>query len=269
MGSKKPIKIDEKWALETSLDIEWAHAIAPNAKIMLVEAQTQSGANLMKAVDYARSQNDVVAISMSWGGQEFSNEVDLDPHFVSANGRDITFITSSGDSGNGTSWPAVSPNVISVGGTSLNFSNLGKFISEKAWAGSGGGISSYEILPQYQKNYSIKIQGINLAMRAIPDVSYNADPKSGFSVFKTDNDGTSAWYVIGGTSAGAPQWAGIKALGLSLSHAKLYEDKSLAEYKKYFRDIISGSNGDCGSVCITRKRYDFVTGLGSPLVYKF
>ena len=267
--SKSTFKVDEKWALETSLDVEWAHAIAPKAKILLVEAQTQSGANLMKAIDYARSQSGVVAVSMSWGGPEFSNETDLDSHFVSLNGHDITFIASSGDSGYGTSWPAVSPNVIAVGGTSLNFSSLGKFMSEKAWAGSGGGISSYENLPQYQKDYSIKIQGITLGMRAIPDVSYNADPRSGFSVFKTDNDGTSAWYVIGGTSAGAPQWAGIKALGLSLSSTKIYNDKSSADNKKYFRDIVSGTNGDCGPMCNARKRYDFVTGLGSPLTHAF
>lgn len=263
------IQVDEKWALETSLDVEWAHAIAPKAKILLVEAPTQSGANLMKAIDYAHSQAGVVAVSMSWGGPEFSNETDLDSHFISPTGRDITFIASSGDNGYGTSWPAVSRNVIAVGGTSLNISSAGKFISEKAWSGSGGGISSYEQLPDYQKNYAIKIQGINLGMRAIPDVSYDADPKSGFSVYKTDKDGSSAWYVIGGTSAGAPQWAGIKALGLSLSNTKIYNDKSSANNTKYFRDIVSGSNGSCGAICTARKRYDFVTGLGSPLTTIF
>ena len=263
------IAVDEKWALETSLDVEWSHAIAPNAKILLVEASTQSGANLMKAIDYARSQPDVVVISMSWGGPEFSNEIDFDSHFISPQGREITFVASSGDNGYGTSWPAASPNVIAVGGTSLNFSNLGKFTKELAWAGSGGGISSYEQLPEYQKNYAIKIQGKGIGMRAIPDVSYDADPKSGFSVYKTDKNGSSAWYVIGGTSAGAPQWAGIKALGLSLSNTKLYNDKSLTDNKKYFRDIVSGSNGDCGALCSARKRYDFVTGLGSPLAYIF
>ena len=267
--NNSPVKTDEKWAMETSLDVEWAHAIAPNAKILLVEAPTQSGSNLMKAVDYARSQNDVVAISMSWGGQEFQNEIDLDSHFTSPLGRDISFIASSGDNGYGTSWPAVSPNVIAVGGTTLNLSSTGKLIKETAWGGSGGGISSYESIPEYQRDYGIKLNGISLKMRAIPDVSYDADPRSGFSVYNTDKSGKSAWYIVGGTSAGAPQWAGIKALGLSLSSSEIYRDKTLLNNKKYFRDIISGSNGLCGSVCDARKRYDFVTGLGSPLTSIF
>ncbi|MDE2021950.1 MAG: peptidase S8/S53 subtilisin kexin sedolisin, partial [Patescibacteria group bacterium] len=92
------------WALETSLDVEWAHAIAPNAKILLVEAKTPSGSNLLKAVDYAASRKDAVSISMSWGGGEFPEEVSLDSHFKSVSGA--VFFASSGDNGTGASWPA-------------------------------------------------------------------------------------------------------------------------------------------------------------------
>ncbi len=135
------------WDTETSLDIEWAHAIAPSAKILLVEAKTQSGANLLAAVDYATSRSDVVAISMSWGGAEFPEETSLDSHFVSKYGA--VFFASSGDNGAGASWPASSPDVIGVGGTSLMTRPDGSFAKETAWAGSGGGVSAYEKEPTF------------------------------------------------------------------------------------------------------------------------
>ena len=101
-------------------------------------------------------------------------------------------------------------------------------------------------------------------MRAIPDVSYNADPVSGFSIIKNGK-----WYVVGGTSAGAPQWAAIASLGSGVKIGELYADKISSNNAKYFRDIISGSNGDCKYYCDARKRYDYVTGLGSPLTVNF
>ena len=251
------------WAMETSLDVEWSHAIAPNAKILLVAAKTPSGPNLLAAVDYARTRNDVVAISMSWGGGEFIDETTLDDHFTSSRGA--VFFASSGDNGYGVSWPAASKNVVAVGGTRLVISN-NTLLAETAWSGSGGGVSAYETEPAWQKNYSIpKANG----HRAVPDVAYNADPASGFSVYKTTGKGKNNWYVLGGTSAGAPQWAAIHALNLSATPEKLYSDKASANNGKYFRDIVSGSNGDCLFFCNARKRYDYVTGLGSPLTTKF
>jgi len=253
------------WSLETSLDVEWAHAIAPQAKILLVAAKTPSGANLLAALDYARQQAGVVAISMSWGGAEFPEETSLDSHFQAAN-KKITFFASSGDDGTGVSWPAVSPYVVAVGGTRLNFYAQGNFKSETAWSGSGGGISAYESEPKYQSAYSLpKAQG----QRAIPDVSYDADPASGVSGYYSGGTAPNGWFVIGGTSAGAPQWAGIKALGLAADNVKFYADKASAKNSSYFRDIKSGSNGDCGYYCAARQRYDYVTGLGSPLTSRF
>ncbi len=253
------MKSNSGWNLETSLDVEWAHAIAPDAKILLVEAKTPSGANLLDAVDYATSRADVVAISMSWGGAEFVEEKSLDAHFASKSGA--VFFASSGDNGTGASWPAASPNVVAVGGTSLTLKNDGSLSRESAWAGSGGGVSAYETQPAYQKSYSIpKAKG----MRAIPDVSYNADPASGFSVYAKGK-----WYVLGGTSAGAPQWAGIRSLGLTASNEKFYIDKASGAHATFFRDIVSGSNGTCTYYCEVRKRYDYVTGLGSPLTINF
>ena len=251
------------WGLETSLDVEWAHAIAPQAKILLVEAKTPSGKNLLEALDYARQLADVVAVSMSWGGAEFSDEINLDNHFSSD--HNISFFASSGDNGAGASWPAASPNVVAVGGSSLSIIN-GFFKKETSWAGSGGGISAYESEPNYQKNYSISRAG---GHRAIPDVAYNADPASGFSVYKTTGKGKIGWYVLGGTSAGAPQWAAIHSLGLSAYNENFYNDKASENNTSYFKDITSGQNGDCGYFCTARKHYDYVTGLGTPLTVNF
>ncbi len=253
------VKADSGWALEISLDVEWAHAIAPNAKILLVEAATPSGTNLLKAVDYAASRKDAVAISMSWGGGEFSEETSLDNHFLSKFGA--MFFASSGDNGWGASWPAANPNVTAVGGTYLSLNSKRELLSESAWAGSGGGVSAYEKQPDYQSGYSISRAN---GMRAIPDVSYDADPRSGFAVYKNGR-----WYKVGGTSAGAPQWAAIKSIGLSASNEKFYADKSSSSNNNFFRDIISGSNGDCKYYCAARKHFDYLTGLGSPLTVKF
>ena len=259
------ITTNKGWSLEKAMDVEWAHAISPQAKILLIETENASGPNLLKAIDYARSRKDVVAISMSWGGREFQGETELDSHFISQYGA--VFFASSGDSGAGVSWPAASKNVIAVGGTTLHLSAAtGAVISEQAWSGSGGGVSSFETQPDFQKNYEVlKSRG----MRAVPDVSYNADPKYGFSVYHMTGNGKKNWYVIGGTSAGAPQWAAIYSLGLSATLANMYADKASTNNTNYFRDIKSGSNGSCAYYCDARARYDFVTGLGSPLTVRF
>jgi subtilase family serine protease len=257
MSSK--VKSDNNWALETALDVEWAHAIAPTAKILLVEAVTPSGANLMKAVDYAAKQKGVIAVSMSWGGAEFPEEVALDSHFGSKYGA--TFFASSGDSGTGASWPAASPNVIGVGGTSLLLAQNSSLIKEKAWQGSGGGVSAYEAAPQFQTDYTIpKSNG----MRAIPDVAYDADPASGFPIVHAG-----VWHTAGGTSAGAPQWAAISTLGSGVQASMLYADKASDQNALYFRDVTSGSNGSCGYYCKARSRYDYITGLGVPQTVNF
>ncbi len=252
-------KESTQWDLETALDVEWAHAIAPTAQIKLVEAATLSGTNLLKAVDYAAKQKGVAAISMSWGGAEFPEELGLDKHFKSKS--NAPFFASSGDKGNGVSWPAASPNVISVGGTSVVLKSDGTVLKESAWSGSGGGVSEYEKEPLFQKSYSIPKSG---GMRAVPDVAYDADPASGFSIVHNG-----VWRTVGGTSAGAPQWAAIAALGKGVTAAQLYKDKSESSNGSFFRDVISGDNGSCGYYCDARARYDYVTGLGAPVTVNF
>lgn len=254
------------WGLEISLDVEWAHAIAPNAKILLVEAKSNRGSDLLSAVDYARGRADVVAVSMSWGGGEFSGEAASDFHFTSDHG--VVFLASSGDSGAGVEWPAVSANVIGVGGTTLNFDSNGQLSSETAWSGSGGGVSAFETEPAYQTTYGVP--GAN-GKRAVPDVSYDADPVSGVAVYDSFAfQGQTGWFQVGGTSAGAPQWAAIRAIGGTASNANFYADAANAvSYGTHFRDITSGTNGTCGFYCSAAAAYDYVTGLGSPVTISF
>jgi subtilase family serine protease len=253
------------WSLETSLDVEWAHAIAPKAKIMLVEASSSSMNALFDAIDVA-IKNGATVISMSWGGNEFSDQIQFDSVF---NNPNVTFTASSGDNGHGLLYPAVSPYVISVGGTSLTIDGAGNYRGEKAWDGSGGGLSAYESEPAYQSQYGLPHNPSNV--RGAPDVSYNADPASGFAVYdSTSVNGRSGWFVVGGTSAGAPQWAALIAITKSSSLRKLSNIHSLLysiatnKYRLTYNDIQQGTNGTCGYECSAQVNYDYVTGLGSP-----
>jgi len=244
------------WAIETALDVEWAHALAPAATILLVEATSANLGPLLQGVDYARNQPGVVVVSMSWGTNEFSSETSYDYHFTTPSGHaGITFVAASGDSGAGTIWPAVSPNVLAVGGTSLMLDSNGNYLSESAWNGSGGGYSTYESEPSWQ--YGVQASGY----RTIPDVAFDADPNTGVYVYHK------GWYAVGGTSFGAPAWSAIIALadqartnvGLaSLNHLQTY---IYSLPSRDFHDITTGSNGFPAT-----PGYDLATGLGSPVV---
>ncbi len=268
-AQSKP-RTDGGWALEISLDVQWAHAIAPGADILLVEAKTSSFSNLIGAVDTA-VKNGASVVSMSWGGSEFSSESGYDSHF---NVTGVTFTASSGDNGAGTIYPSVSPYVVAVGGTSLPLDSSGNVVgTETAWSGSGGGISSYEKEPGYQSSYPIPSTG---GMRGVPDVAYDADPITGVSIYdSTSYQGQTGWFQVGGTSVGAPNWAALIALAdqsrsagnlasNNLLSAPEYNAAASSVYGSNYRDITSGTNGTC-SICGAATGYDFVTGLGSPL----
>jgi hypothetical protein len=147
---------------------------------------------------------------MSWGGSESPNETAYDSTFTTPAGHQgVTFIAASGDSGSlsGAQWPASSPNVLSVGGTTLSIDSAGNNAGETAWYGSGGGYSLFEPEPAYQM--SVQSSGA----RSTPDVAFDADPNTGVSVYFTaPSTGRSTWEVVGGTSVGAPSWAGIMAI---------------------------------------------------------
>jgi hypothetical protein len=203
---------NSSWALEESMDVEYAHAIAPGARILVVEAapsssQSKELQNQLVAVNTARHTNGVVAISMSWGYNEMPNESSYDKDFTTPAGHaGITFIASSGDLGY-SEYPAASPNVLSVGGTSLSLTSSGSYQSETAWFFSGGSYSPYEPEPSYQR--SVQTTG----QRSTPDVSFDADPNTGVEVYETaPHSSQGSWQVYGGTSLGAPAWAGIIAI---------------------------------------------------------
>jgi hypothetical protein len=257
------------WALEISLDVEWAHAIAPAATILLVEAQSSSLSNLLSAVNYAVQQG-ANQVSMSWGGGDFVGETSNDSVF---NHPGVTFLASAGDNGAGVEYPAASPYVTGVGGTSIQIDSSSNRLSETAWGGSGGGTSVGESRPSFQNGF----QGSS--GRDVPDVSYLADPNTGVVVYDSSSGG---FFQVGGTSAGAPAWAGLIALvnqgraalgKSSIGTGQTYGTNSvlyaLAGGSSYtnpngdFFDIISGSNGNSATT-----GYDRVTGLGSPVANK-
>jgi hypothetical protein len=198
------------WALEESLDVEWAHAIAPAANILVVEATSQSRQALLTAVNTARYTPGVVAVSMSWGFAETRNESSYNTYFQTPAGHTgITFIAASGDNGAaaGVDWPSSSPDVVAVGGTTLAVDSLGDYDYEAAWGGSGGGYSLFTAEPSYQRS----IQGTG--KRSTPDVAFDGDPDTGVQVFETPSGSNHGfWQVVGGTSLGTPAWAAIIAI---------------------------------------------------------
>ncbi|HEX7164930.1 MAG TPA: S53 family peptidase [Trebonia sp.] len=268
-------RVNTGWVLEESLDIEWAHAEAPGAKIVLVEAASNSNANLYGAVSYANSIG-ATEVSMSWGGSEFSSEASYDSYFTHPG----TFYTvSAGDSGHGTESPAASPNVVSVGGTTLNGcsgTSCSGNVTETTWTGGSGGVSTYERIPAYQSGYTgavysaSTINALTGGFRGIPDVSFVGNPNTGVSVYdSTSYQGQSGWFTLGGTSVGAPNWAGILAAGAAAGSTALQGDSAIYSggYKTNLRDVTSGTNGTCGTDCTAGVGYDLVTGLGSPINY--
>ena len=269
-GTSLP-KADAGWAGEIALDVEWAHAVAPGAKILLVEARSSSLSDLMAAVDYARHASGVVALSMSWGGSEFASETNYDSYFTTPAGHTgVTFFVSSGDNGAPAEYPASSPNVVSVGGTTLNASGNGNYLSESGWTGSGGGPSKYESQPSYQKGLVTQ----STTARTGPDVAYDADPNTGVSVYDSYGNSSSApWSQYGGTSAAAPQWAGLIAIadqGRALAGLGSLDGITQTLPKLYtlpaadFHDVTSGSSA--GSPRYNAQAgYDLVTGRGSPI----
>ena len=217
-GSALP-STDSGWAGEISLDVEWAHAIAPAADILLVEANSATLNDLIAGVNLARHAAGVSVVSMSWGGseffswngREFSGQTQYDPTFTTPAGHQgVTFFAAAGDSGaySGVEWPASSPNVVSVGGTSLTLQDAaGTYGGESSWSGTSGGYSQIESTPAWQQSVQ------NGGARSTPDVAFNADPNTGFAVYDSLPDqGYSGWQVVGGTSAGAPEWAALLAI---------------------------------------------------------
>jgi hypothetical protein len=254
------------WVLETSLDVQYAHAMAVSAKKILVVSPDATFGKLGNCISHAVSALSADVISMSWGTREdatFYNNFDNIFRNLSAQ-----YIASSGDNGKEVNYPASSPYVLSVGGTVLYGGNSRNYnvapgsYYEQGWSGSGGGISTVNPVPRYQRGW------VNFTGRSVPDVSYNAGAY--VATYMTNPFTLEAgWYSLGGTSAGTPQWAAIVARrnssGIGVKNIKtLNEDiyqNAVLKYSSVFNDIRVGSNGHDA-----RYIYDLITGLGSPKV---
>jgi kumamolisin len=244
------------WNQEAALDIEWAHAMAPNAKIVLVEAASSSNTNLYAAVDVAAAIAGVKEISMSWGGSESSSEASYDTHF---NKTGPLFFASSGDTGGQVIYPSCSQYVIAAGGTSVATDSHGNFTGETAWADGGGGNSAYIPKPSWQAGVSM-----TGSHRGVPDISSDADPNTGVAVYdSTAYQGYKGWMVFGGTSVSSPCLAGmVNASGVSFTSTTAFLTNLYSLYlhtPSVFRDITSGNNGFPALV-----GWDYTTGVGAP-----
>ena len=265
------------WAQEECLDLQMVCTINPNANIWVVEARSASFKDLLEAIDYATNVVKADVISMSWGAND-DGKIPLSymSRFMNTG---VSYCASSGDS-NTASWPAVLPNCIAVGGTTLNmFSN---YRSEYTWTSAGSGHSTSITQPSYQAG----VTGINSKKRIIPDVSLIANPNTSvYVVYK------GSWSGVGGTSVAAPIFAGMVSLfnqmrfnngkgplttvESSPSNIQTYLYKTILpnplKYSTTFNDIVTGTNKGSsvnGNTMLltysTQKGYDIPTGLGSP-----
>lgn len=253
------------WGPEIALDIEWAHAMAPAASIILVEANSASNDLFTAAAEAAKLAS---VVSMSWGGLEDPTETGFDSIFQVPG---VTFLAATGDSGAPGLYPAFSPHVVAVGGTSLqNLNSSGTYPGtgtngEVGWSGSGGGVSQVEAEPSYQT--SVQSTGF----RTIPDIAADADPNTGVPVYDPFDTGSATpWTQYGGTSVSTPLMAGMVAIadqGRVLSGGQTFSSDQFltALYSLHstnpsdFHDIVNGNNGFSAG-----PGYDFVTGLGTP-----
>jgi len=270
-GAASPLPApDYGWAMEISLDLDAVSATCPDCHILLVEASSPDSDPLMTAVDTAAATPGVVAISNSYGGTEDSTILAADAHL---NHPGIAVTASSGDSGYGVSWPASSPYVTAVGGTTLKkAATTTRGWTETTWSGSGSGCSALEPKPAWQHDTSC-------AKRTVADVAAVADPSTGLGVYDTYNScgssswcdillslglaqGADGWIQVGGTSLSSPVVASVYALAGNSVTSGSYP---YAHAGGLF-DVTSGSNGSCGStyLCTAKPGYDGPTGLGTP-----
>ena len=291
------------WAFETTLDVEWAHAMAPGANIVLLTSPVsetegvQGMPEFLLLEQYALNHRLGKIISQSWGATEntlFTTAgrqifEDFERLYQAAAQQNVTVLASTGDSGsanvdiNGTTYPfptvifpASSPLVTAVGGTSLYADTSGKYQSETVWknglGAGGGGVSQHFSEPLYQKLLLNSAQKSLRNHRGIPDVAYNADPNTPILIYAGFVPGAAGYYFIGGTSEGSPQWAGIIADANQLAghplgflNLKLYSLAALVGQSQFFHDITIGNNSFNGVPGYGASNgWDLASGWGTP-----
>jgi subtilase family serine protease len=246
-GTNLP-KSNTGWDQEQALDLDMVSTMCPNCKILLVQASSASFADLAAAVNYAAAHAHVV--SNSYGGGENGSA----PYAAAYNHAGVAVTASAGDSGYGAQFPATSPYVIAVGGTSLTLNGATR-VSETVWSGTGSGCSALYAKQSWQHDPTCKT-------RMETDVSAVADPNTGVAVYGPATRRGSAWLVFGGTSVAAPLIGGIFG---EKNDAVNYASNIYANTGS-LNDITSGSNGSCGGTyyCTAEVGYDGPTGLGTP-----
>jgi subtilase family serine protease len=253
----KEAPADDDWTLEESLDLDMVSAICPNCKIILVEANNDSGTGLYKAENTAASLAGYV--SNSWGGTEAASDTTLDTKYFDHPGVAIT--AAAGDDGYGVIYPATSPDVVSVGGTTLSTAANARGWAETVWGssagleGTGSGCSLYEPKPSWQHD-------TGCTKRTDNDVAAVADPNTGVAVYDTSN-GNGGWNQVGGTSASTPIIASVFALA---GNPGTNPADDIYTHTSDLYDITSGANGTCtpAYLCTAEVGYDGPTGWGTP-----
>ena len=254
-GDTSPLPPDDPgWGLETSLDLDAVSAACPNCTIVLVQGDDNSLDNLGIAVDTAVSLG-AKFVSNSYGVPgEDPGETDFD-HYYDHPGVAVT--ASTGDIGNVSNWPASSPKVVAVGGTTLTSDTSPRGWTESAWADGGSGCSPYEPKPDFQQGLDTQCD-----KRAIADISADADPNTGLAVY--DTLGEAGWLQVGGTSLSSPLTAAMYALAGDPVAGTYPNSYPYADPGDLF-DVTAGANGGCGNVlCEAGPGWDGPTGLGTP-----
>ncbi|HMG21607.1 MAG TPA: S8 family serine peptidase, partial [Kofleriaceae bacterium] len=248
-------RLDVGWAQETALDLDMASAICPACKILLVEGDTNSFANLAAAVNTAASLGAHVISNSYGGGESGSTAVE-----AAYNHAGVAITASSGDAGFGVEFPASSPHVVAVGGTSLRTAGTARGWTETAWINSVSGCAQLSTKPAWQHD-------TGCANRMVADVSAVADPATGVAVYGPTVDtsgvvGPPAWMVFGGTSAAAPIISGVYGVNGGTVHGGADPYSHLSG----LFDIKSGITGFCDPTyfCNSATGYDGPTGLGTP-----
>ncbi len=268
-GTKPPQDSTGGWEFEASLDIEMAHAMAPGAKVILMEAASNNNSDLDKAVKAAAKLAAAAGggeVSMSYGGGESSNEESGESTYT---GNKVVFLASTGDSP-GVEAPSVLSNVIGVGGTNIVRDSKHNFQSQTAWTNTGGGISQYVPIPDFQAAIA-KVKKVVGKFRGVPDISMNGGPSAAVSIYDTTpyNGSLLNWSGAYGTSESSPLLAGV------LNAAGKFEASTEAEHtlayngytkKAHWTDIVSGTCGNNGGSAAV-KNYDLCTGIGVPAGY--
>jgi subtilase family serine protease len=294
LGDGVPTDYSGGWELEESLDIEWAHAMAPSANIYLVEACSNYDSDLQQAVLVANNlvqcgqteinptsgvlvtcpagSTGLGEVSMSWGGSEFAGEnasdscATLDDSCFTAPG--VVYFAATGD-GPGVIWPSTSPNVVSAGGTTIRRDpGTFNFLQETAWVFSGGGVSAIEPKPSYQS----PISNNPTASRGVPDLSFDSDPYTGVYVYDTfpvDGIEYYEWLIVGGTSVSAQALAGIVNRAGSFAASSNAEITNIYNNRTNTAAITDITVGYCGYYMgfPTLSHWDYCTGVGVPNGY--